>query len=204
NHGVGAVPSARLPAHRSLQTTGHGNATGLRRDSDYILPPCRYSEALATSLAAHTFDAHLQSIQTCARRDEQCLAVLAAEADIGCPRLGHRDLLDLLARLVEHRHALAREVDVPFTVDGHAIGTQLAEQPLVLQRAVGGDVVGAGLARLDVGDVQRLAIGRADNAIGLPQVVGDARKSPVVGSKMVDRLPILLLSSALPVVTLVK
>src|SRR5579885_261402 len=53
------------------------------------------------SLAAHALDAHLQAVQACARRDEQRLAVLAAEADVRRPRLGHRDLLHLLAGLVK-------------------------------------------------------------------------------------------------------
>ena len=75
---------------------------------------------------------------------------------------------------VENRHAFAGQVDVAAIVDRHAVGAQLAEEPLAGERAVGLDVVGIGLVAADVGHVERLAVGRADDAVGLHEIGHDA------------------------------
>ena len=112
---------------------------------------------------------HLQPVDPLAGGDEQQVLVFAAKADVAGPRFAHVDVLDLLSLPVEHGHAVAGEIDVARVVDRHAVGAHLAEQPLAVQRAVGLDVVGVGLAAADIGHVEGLAVGRADDAVGLLQ-----------------------------------
>src|SRR5689334_3296301 len=89
-----------------------------------------YRKHASVLLAAHLFDVHLHRVDRLAGGDEQRVAVLAAEADVGGPRLGDVDLLDLVAALAVDADALAGEVDVPLVVDRHAVGAELAEELL--------------------------------------------------------------------------
>src|SRR5262249_29610330 len=154
----------------------------------WLFPTIRIGTGPGLSLAPYAGDAHLEGVKALARRDEEGLPVLAADADVRRPRLRDVDLLDLLARLVEDGHALARQVNVALLVDGHPVGAHLAEQPLVLERPVGLDVVGERLLPGDVGHVQGLAVRGADDAVGLLQVIHHPGEGLAVGGKLVDAL----------------
>jgi len=75
-------------------------------------------------------------------------------------------LFDLLAGSVENGHAFAGEIDVAFAINGHAVGAEVAKELLVGQRTVALDFVGVGYARANVGNVEGLAVRRADDAVG--------------------------------------
>src|SRR5438045_1868013 len=97
------------------------------------------------------------------------------------------DLLDLPARLVEHRNAVStREVEIAPVVDRHAVRAQFAEQAPIPQRAVWLDVVGVRLVGADVGDVQHLAVRGPDDAVRLVQVGDDAGQRLTIGGKVID------------------
>ena len=70
------------------------------------------------------------------------------------------------------------------------------------QRAIGLDVVGVGFSGSNVGDVERFAIGRANDAIGLLQVLNDAPEFLSAGRRIIDAF-VLLLWSAFPIRALV-
>src|SRR3974390_3171013 len=58
-------------------------------------------------LATHSFDPHLEAIETLAGGDEQRMAIFAAETDVGGPRFDHVDVLNLFACGVKYGHAFA-------------------------------------------------------------------------------------------------
>jgi len=113
--------------------------------------------------------------------DEERVAVPAAETDVGGPALGDRDLLDLSALGIEDRDALAGQVDVALGVEGHAVGAHRAEERLLGERRIGIDLVPVGLLVADVGDVEKLAVRRADDPVGLDEVRGHRRQRLAVG-----------------------
>ena len=53
------------------------------------------------------------------------------------------------------------------------------------------DVVDECLAAADVGDIERLAVGRADDAVGLAKIVGHAGERLAIGRKIIGGLLIL-------------
>src|SRR5213594_269543 len=107
--------------------------------------------------------------------------------------------------LVEDGDAAAREKDIALVVECHAIRTQLAEKAFVLQRAIGLDFVGIGSACANVGDVKNIAVGSADDAVGLLEVGGDALEILAVSGEEIHMLAILLHRRiALPIGAFVK
>jgi hypothetical protein len=111
-----------------------------------------------------------------ARGDEKEMAVFAAEDHVAGPGFGDGNVRELPARLVEDRDTFAGEIDVAPGVNGHAVGAQLAEKGLVLQDAVGLDGIRIRFPRADIGDVERLSVGRADDAVRLFEVRGHGRR----------------------------
>src|SRR5439155_18092688 len=88
--------------------------------------------------------------------------------------------------------AAASEINVAFVVERHAIGAQFAEQPLVRQRTVRLDCISESLSRADVGDVEGLAVERANDAVGLFEVGGDTLEILAVSLEEINMLAILL------------
>ena len=98
-------------------------------------------------------DPHLNRIKRFARRDEQSLLVLSAKTHVPRPIFMHRNVPQPLPGLVEHRHPVAGQVQIPLVVDGHAVRAKLADQALVRQRAVRLRVISPRPARADVRQV---------------------------------------------------
>ena len=73
---------------------------------------------------------HLEAIKHLSTGgDEEQVAVLAAKESHSQSGLGHVNLFDLLARLVEHGHAVAAgEIDVALNIDGHAFRTAISRR----------------------------------------------------------------------------
>src|SRR5579862_5736803 len=123
-------------------------------------------------LASYPAHPHSERVDTGAGGNEKCMAVLAAKADISGPIFGDWDLQYLLPHAVKNRDSVAGKVDIPVAVDGHTVGTHFAEEPLVGQGAVFLNIVDEGLAGADIGDIERFAIRRSDNAVRLLHVIG--------------------------------
>src|SRR5215217_9576851 len=153
-------------------------------DSVFSLPALASSASWRSPfrlLASRAGGSGADGVEAFAGRDEEGLAVLAAEADVGGPGFGDGEGLQLFAGLVEDGDALSGEVEVAVGVERDAVRAHLAEELLVLQRAVGAQRVSVRLTRADVGDVERLAVGGADDAIRLLEVVDHARQRLAVG-----------------------
>src|SRR2546428_13053911 len=132
-------------------------------------------------ISERALHAHAQAIETLARSDNQGVAVLPAKANVGCPGLFKRHVLNLLSGSVEDRHSFAGQIHIAFRVERHAIRAELAEKFLVGEEAVGLNIVGVSLARADVRHVKRLAIGCADDAVWLLEISGDAKQFLAIG-----------------------
>src|SRR5205823_12596380 len=69
-----------------------------------------------------------QAIEILARSDKQGVAILPAKANVGCPRLFNRHVLNLLSGPVEDRHSFAGQIDIAFRVERHAIRAELRSE----------------------------------------------------------------------------
>ena len=134
-------------------------------------------------LTAHTVDAHAQSKQLFLRSDEECLSIFSAKTDIRGPASIDGNRLDLLPLGAEHGDAVPGQIHVALVIDRHAIGTHLAEESLVEQCPIRLDVVRVGLAGSNVGHIERLSVGRADDPVRLLQVVDDADQFFLSGAR---------------------
>src|SRR5215471_4025206 len=132
-----------------------------------------YAEGLLT---VHSLDFHSQAVKTFAGGDEEGIAVFPAEANVGSPGFVHGNMLDALAIGVEDGDPVAGEIDISLVIDGHAVGTEFAEEFFAGQGTVGFDLVAEGFLCADVSHVEGPAIRRADDAVGLSQVVDDANE----------------------------
>jgi len=121
----------------------------------------------------HALGAHLDAEYGFAGSDEQKVLVFSSEGDVCRPTSRDRDMLDFLSFRIENRDAASGEIDVSFIVDGHAIGSQLAEQSFVGHASVCLDVERVGFASTDVGYVEDLSVRSADQPVGLLEVIGD-------------------------------
>ena len=130
------------------------------------------------------------------------MLVLAAEADIGGPGFRHRDMPRLFPVLVEDSDAIAGQIDISGAVYGHAVASQFAEEAFPGERSIRLDIVGVSLARTDVGDIERFAVRRPDDTVGLFQVVHHTPQFLTIWGKIVNVFA-LLLFAALPVRALV-
>ena len=77
-------------------------------------------------------DSVVASARTCLSPlfpEKPCLAVpvFASEANIRRPFLWHVDLLDLFPGGIENRYAFAREINIASSINGHAVGAELAK-----------------------------------------------------------------------------
>src|SRR6185503_20242629 len=96
------------------------------------------------SLAAGGFDGGFEGVEGFAGGDEESVAILAAEADVGGPAFGDVDLTDFGTGLVKNVDAFARDVEVLAIVQGHAVGAHFAVEFFVGGLAGGGEVVAVG------------------------------------------------------------
>ena len=78
------------------------------------------------------FYAHAQVVEIFAGGDEEGVAVLASETDVGGPRFGHRDVLDVhdfhVWEITSGLPALSAHVMVEPGADCHAIRRELEEE----------------------------------------------------------------------------
>ena len=114
-------------------------------------------------------------------------------------------MLNFLSFRIEYRDPASGEIDIPLIVDGHAIGSQLAEQSFVGHTSVCLDVESVGFASTDVGYVEDLSVWSADQPVGLLEVIGDTDWFHRSFLKEIQMLPVLLHRGiAFPVVAWVK
>src|SRR6185503_1512621 len=131
-------------------------------------------------------------IQPGACRNEQRLSALTAEADVrGPPLVGDQDSLNLPAGLIEDSDALTCEVEIAFVVQGHTVRALIDCERLACDAAIRRDVVPVGPPCADIRHVERLAVGRADDAVWLYQVIDHAYELPAIGGQEVDVLAVL-------------
>jgi tricorn protease len=180
------------------------SSRGRLRCSHWLLVACGGHCPPYKLLPGGALHPHRDRIKAGPGGDEQRLHVLPAEAHVRGPRLRHVDLGHLLAGLVVDGHPLPGQVHVPLLVEGHAVGALFAEQRAVRERAVRGGVVAVGLAGADVGDVQCLPVGRADDSVRLLDLARVRSAQLPVGRQEVNALLVLLGRPALPVRPLVE
>ena len=128
----------------------------------------------------------LNRVKRLAGGDEKCLAVFAAEADVGRPILRHVNVVNLFSGFVEDGHAAAGEIKIALLVNRHAVRAERTDESFVRQRAVGLDVVAPGFAGADVGDKEILSVRRAGDAVGLAQIIGYACERLAVRCKVIN------------------
>lgn len=100
--------------------------------------------------------------------------LLSTEGDIRCPRLRNLDGLDQSPGGVENQDPFASEIQIALPIEGHPIRALLAEKAFISERPIASDGILVGLARADIGDEERFAVGGANDAIGLGQILGHA------------------------------
>jgi len=120
----------------------------------------------------HSSHTHAQRKEVFRCGDEKGFPVGTSEAYVGGPGGFHGDVCDLFPFLIENRDPFAGQIDIPFVVDGHAVGSHGGKEGPATQAAVGGDPVAVSFPVANISHIEGFPVGRADNAIGLFQVSG--------------------------------
>src|SRR5258706_1028587 len=150
-------------------------------------------------LAADSFNFHAKGVDTFTGSDKKRAAIFASETHVGRPVLWDRNMFYLFAGRVEDEHSFAGEINVALIINGQAVGSHLAKELFILQRAVRSDTVTVSPPRADVGHVEFFAVRRADDAVGLLQIINAACRRALARSNVIDTFAILFFRSALPI-----
>lgn len=119
--------------------------------------------------------------------DEEGLAILSAEANVGCPSFRNRDHLNLFPFAIENRDAFAPcQIDVPISIDGHPIGALRAKKFAVHQRPILRDRVLVGFLIPDIGDIEQSFVSISHDPVGLDQRIVDTCDVAAIAVDAVD------------------
>ena len=132
-----------------------------------------------------TLQVNLEAVNTSSRSDKEQVVIFATKGHI-CRRFRYFDAFNPLARLIKYSHTGPGKIDVALSVDGHAVRTEFAEEAFVREIAIGLDILGVVLSCDVVRHVKHLAVGRANDTVGLNEVGRDTRDGLVVGRDKVN------------------
>ena len=145
---------------------------------------------------------HFNGVNLAARSKKKKNKILATKSDIGRPSRWDGNVLNAFALGIVNAHPPSGEVDVSLIIEGHAIGSQAAEELLVCEVTVLFNVISIGFTAADICHVKQFAIRCANESIGLFQTIGHLKGLGGSLGKEVNVLPILLhVSRAFPIIS---